>query len=1171
MSGNREVEVHLTHNPKNKKPLFASNKIKTTKYSILTFLPKNLFYQFSRIANFYFLIMVLLLQFPWAPISATSALAPLCIVIGISAIREAIEDILRYRSDVHINSTIGHCFNNEVANFVGTRWDNIYVGDIILVNQDDQAPADIVILTTSEEDGAAYIDTCNLDGETNLKSRQALSCTSKVTDFQNFHAKIECDLPNNKLDEFNGTIEIDNQKHSLENKQIILRGSSLRNTKWAIGVVIYTGHESKIMMNSSAARTKRSYIERRLNMKLVSVFIFLFTISLVGAIAGLFFETRAVNSNNHWYFFRLADPRSKVRIFFVLLASHIIILNSMIPISLYVTLEIVRVFQALFTGWDADMYDPYTDTFAWPRTTTISDDLGQIEYIFSDKTGTLTQNVMKFMKCSVGGVKYGDALTGVDASISKRKVMACPSSRRSSMIFPFQSESKENLNDYQDQGPSFISSDFEEALKNIDAPENTYIKLFMWLLATCHNVIPKEDPTKPHNIDFQASSPDEGALVSAAADLGFVFVRRDHNKLTININGVNKTVELLANLEFSSQRKRSSVIIRSLEQDKIYLFCKGADDLIYQRLSPNSKYLDETRRHMMDFADSGLRTLCCAYREIEKDEFDSWFKRYQEAICSINNREEKVEEVSNEIENNLYLVGATAIEDRLQDDVADTIESLLKARIRIWVITGDKRETAINIGFSCNLLTADMFPIILDSTNEDELSVKINNVLVDEQITYSNSAEEKNIIKRFKTKHGTRKNKKKEQHASNRKYALIVSGESLVKLLSDSLVDRFLELAILCQSVICCRVSPLQKAMIVEKMRNKTGKLALAIGDGANDVGMILKADVGVGISGKEGRQAVLASDYAISQFRFLKKLLLVHGRLNFYRNVNLINYCFYKNIMMTLNQFIFSTFSSFSGNTLYDSILYMIYNLIFTSIPPIIYACADKDVPIEAMMKTPQLYDFDGKRHWIRSYHRFWLNLFMGIIHALVAFFIPYFGMTPFVNHHGYAISLSDYGTTVYCSCVVIANLKLAMMCANWTWMHHLSIWLSIFIFPIIAIIIQLMDISPGFSGCGLMLLETPSFWCSIIGSIITSLIPVIFINVIQNSMNTTNNKVSLREHKKILEINNEIRKRTSFSFSFIYNSISSRYPDRENSTGFAFSPPSLPKRNSILAEITS
>ncbi|OHT07510.1 phospholipid-translocating P-type ATPase, flippase family protein [Tritrichomonas foetus] len=1058
----RTVILHQTHNHKGKL-LFKDNRISTTKYNILTFIPKNLFFQFSRIANFYFLIIILLLQFSWAPISATVAVVPLAIVILFTMVRDGIEDIMRWRSDQKINSSTAHRLIN--GGFEDIKWMDVHVGDIIQIMKDEQIPADCVVFSTNHDDGIAYIDTCNLDGETNLKIRQAIPVTNNLKtgpDCAQFNAKIECDLPNNKLYVFNGNIEINSSQYSLDNRQVLLRGCVLRNTQWAIGAVVYTGHESKLMKNSSAARTKRSLLERGLNWKLISILIFLVSFAFIGAGVGYVFETKNINTGKHWYFGRNEEnKRNLVEMFFILLVSHIVIINAIIPISLYVTLEIVRLFQAMFVRFDADMYDEENDMPAAARTSNISDDLGQIEYIFSDKTGTLTRNMMEFMKCSIGGKIYGCGTTEVAYAAAKRRGISIPPP--------------------DTKGKAFKDADFMKLIKSKDCP--TDVRHFLWLLSVCHAVIPEEDEKEEYGIAFQASSPDEGALVLAAADFGYIFTGRSSSGITLKVNDEEVQVPVLANLEFTSERKRSSVIIKHPETNEIVLYCKGADDLIFQRLSEKSPNKEETRENLKEFAANGLRTLCCAYRVIDEDFFNRWIERYNDANCAITGRDEAVNAVANEVECDLTLIGATAIEDKLQIGVPDTIESLLRAGINIWVITGDKRETAINIGFACSLLSSDMKLIELDTEDIDELMTIVESAI---------------------------------NEKSSQPMALVASGSSLHHLLDDEHADKFYQLSKRCQSVICCRVSPLQKATIVKIMREKTGSLALAVGDGANDVGMILQADIGVGISGREGRQAVLASDYAIGQFRFLKKLLLVHGYLNFYRNVDLVNYSFYKNMAFSFNQIVFGFITGNGGATMYESVLYTIYNVIFTSVPPVIFAAADRDVSIESMMSIPEIFNCSGQRKWLQSYGRFWLNLILGMYHGVCAFIVPYFAMQPFVYSNGHNFGLREFGTTVYFGVVIIVNLRIALMCYYWTWLHHLFIWASILIFPLCALIIDAFKLSDDYRGVVIPLLSSSLYWIPAIGSTFLAMLPLLLIHTIQSGMNTTKNYISYLETSK-------------------------------------------------------
>lgn len=1060
----RSFELHRPNLNDKGKPLFPNNRIKTSKYNVLTFLPKNLFEQFSRIANFYFLLIVILLNVPGVPISATVAAIPLVLVVGISAVREAIEDYRRHLSDVKINSTLAHKLSYN--QFIDIKWEDILVGDIIKVYKNEQIPADIVLISTSDLNGMAFIDTCNLDGETNLKVKQAMPFTAIIkepTELEQFHAKIDCDAPNNMLYTFNGCLTANIQYFPLDDKQVLLRGCILRNIAFAIGITVYTGKDTKIMMNSSESRVKKSKLERGLNFKLISILAFIGIASFTQSIIGVIFQNKQVITNKHWYFFyNERNQTNRFVAWVTLFISCIVIINATIPISLYVTLEIVRVAQAIFVSWDAQLYDKDSQTSAVARTSNISDDLGQVEYVFSDKTGTLTQNIMEFMKCSIAGEVYGSGITEVAYSAALRK-----------------GETPPPLNT---AGKAFHDERFNQLLENNPPSE---IKDFLWLLSTCHSVIAEADSTKNHGISFNASSPDEAALVEAAADLGYTFTSRTPNSICINVNGCPITIELLSVLEFSSSRKRSSVIIRHPETNKIILFCKGADDLILQRLSPQSKYIDETKEHLKQFAADGLRTLCCAYKIIEEEEYSQWAERFNEASCSIQNHDESVELVCNEIESNLFILGATAIEDKLQVGVSNTIDALLRAKVNVWIITGDKQETAINIGYACSLLNGDMKLIILEDNDPDKLIQIIRDV---------------------------------SREAVYEKLAMIATGTALFHLLSDQYKDEFYEFSQRCKSVICCRVSPLQKATIVEIMREKSKKITLAVGDGANDVGMIQKADIGIGISGKEGRQAVLASDYAIGQFRFLKRLLCVHGRLSFYRNIELINYSFYKNMVFSLNQVFFAYFNYCSGNTVYDSVSYTIYNVVFTSVPIVVYSIFERDVKMESMMTIPELYYVDGRREWLQSPLRFWMEILLGIIHAGISFYIPYYGMWPFVDDYGHSLGLKEFGITVYGCVVLIVNLRIAAICTYWTVFHHLAIWLSIIMYPIVVLIIDGMGLSMEIKGVSFSTLTNSHFYFSIIGTAVIAIIPVVAYNAISNSRNTITNRVLHIERHPIM-----------------------------------------------------
>jgi phospholipid-translocating ATPase len=674
-------------------------------------------------------------------------------------------------------------------------------------------------------------------------------------------------------------------------QNLLLRGCSLRNTEWVLGVVVFTGKETKIMINSGITPSKRSRIARELNWNVIYNFIILFLMCLISGIVQGAAWGRENTSIRSFEFGAIAS--SPALNGFVTFWSAVILFQNLVPISLYITLEIIRTLQVFFIYSDTFMYYEKIDYPCTPKSWNISDDLGQIEYIFSDKTGTLTQNVMEFKKCTINGVPYGEAYTEAQIGLQRRqgvnvdeegpRMQAKIATDRKRMLGMIRDI---HDNPYlHDDELTFVSPDYISDLRGESGEaQSAANRHFMLALALCHTVISERTPGDPPKIEFKAQSPDEAALVSTARDCGFTFLGRSHDSLIVNIMGEEKEYQILNTLEFNSTRKRMSAIVRMPEDNRIVLFCKGADSVIYSRLKPGeqAELRQATAEHLETFAREGLRTLCIAQRELDEEEYQRWNKEHDLAAAAVHDREDKLEQVADAIERELTLIGGTAIEDRLQDGVPDTIALLADAGIKLWVLTGDKVETAINIGFACNLLTNDMELLIykIEDDSMDTARAELAKLLTQFNITGS---DEELMAAR------------KNHEAPPPTHALVIDGDSLRLVLTGELRQKFLLLCKQCKSILCCRVSPSQKAAVVEMVKNGLDVMTLSVGDGANDVAMIQEADVGVGIAGEEGRQAVMSSDYAIGQFRFLQRLVLVHGRWSYRRLAETIANFFYK------------------------------------------------------------------------------------------------------------------------------------------------------------------------------------------------------------------------------------------------------------------------------------
>jgi phospholipid-transporting ATPase len=847
--------IHLNNPPANSANKYVDNHISTAKYNIATFLPKFLFEQFSKFANLFFLFTAALQQIPnISPTNKYTTIGPLILVLAVSAGKELVEDYRRKTSDKTLNNSKARVLKG--SSFVDQKWVNVAVGDIIRVESEEPFPADIVLLASSEPEGLCYIETANLDGETNLKIKQAIPETCEIIEssqMSRLGGKLRSEQPNSSLYTYEATLTLSagggEKELPLQPDQLLLRGATLRNTPWIHGIVVFTGHETKLMRNATATPIKRTAVERQLNMLVLMLIGILIILSVISSIGDLIIRIKRGAELPYLGYAASTTATEKARQFGSDIFTYWVLYSALVPISLFVTIELVKYWHAILINDDLDMYYDKMDTPAVCRTSSLVEELGMVEYIFSDKTGTLTCNQMEFKSCSIAGIQYS-----VDVPEDRRAIM-------------------------QD-GVEVGIHDFTRLKENIKTHESSeVIKQFLTLLSTCHTVIPERVEEKGGAIKYQAASPDEGALVEGAVMMGYQFTARKPRSVQITVEAREYEYELLAVCEFNSTRKRMSAIFRCPD-GKIRCYCKGADTVILERLSADNPHTEVTLQHLEDYASEGLRTLCLAMREIPDQEFKQWWQVFEKAQTTVSgNRAEELDKAAELLEKEFYLLGATAIEDRLQDGVPETIHTLQEAGIKVWVLTGDRQETAINIGMSCKLISEDMTLLIVNEetagATRDNIQKKLDAIRTQGDGTIAMDT-----------------------------LALVIDGKSLTYALEKDLERNFLDLAVMCKAVICCRVSPLQKALVVKLVKRHMKSILLAIGDGANDVSMIQAAHIGVGISGMEGLQAARSADVAIGQFRYLRKLLLVHGAWSYQRISKVILYSFYKNITLYMTQF---------------------------------------------------------------------------------------------------------------------------------------------------------------------------------------------------------------------------------------------------------------------------
>ncbi|CAJ0957740.1 unnamed protein product, partial [Mesorhabditis belari] len=1118
-----QAERYCTPNYKK----YKNNRISTTKYTLLTFPFKNLWEQFHRWANWFFVIIIVLNLFPeFAAFNRFLGIIPVACILIATAIKDIFEDLRRYRMDKKINESTCLVWDHVHLQFRRMQWQHILVGDYVHISNNELFPADILLLRSSDASGTCFIETSNLDGETSLKQKAVPKTIVSLsedqnTKFQDLHPKMpidhHCMHPSKSLQEMCGYVEdAQRQKENFSKDHMLWRGCRLRNTTFVEGLVLYAGPDTKVMLNNGRPKPKRSQIEHLTNKFILVCFLILIIMCMIGSAGSAI--TTAQNHNRNGSAIYETEPENpwwQEGIYSI--GTFIINYQVLVPLSLYITVELIKLGLVFLMQQDVHLYHGEKDQRVQVRNLTIPEELGQVTHVLSDKTGTVTENIMIFRRCAFDNFDYGTPAgvhahqrlpsTGLHPTDELRVrvlstwrldeslqnfftnlaicntvvvnrehrdmlevgqyedgVYTIDNSSFYTVTEPEFLERQERYRIHKERAIRFVDEEEPvpnwqavisnsdttlDAITSEDEEENSdeksagqrlsRVSTFSQRLShSIRNFLPRissiisspassvhnfrhkhhKGPKTKKESRYEAESPDELALVEGAAQYGFVLQERGATHVTLQFpDQQNQRIEVLRVLPFDANRKRMSIIIKG--KSGPILYTKGADASMLTRLrdgatppvfdesenetssarsiGASQMSPDKARALLGHYAGKGLRTLVYGMRRLTWDEYQEFSSAYQFIeMDTTSEREMMLAQKADEIESNLTLLGVTGVEDKLQEGVSDTISSLREAGLQVWLLTGDKLETAENIARSCGLFDP-RHPEVNVSTRDDLPNIS--------------------GIGRCNIKLNPQ--------------ALTILKENDTTLLD--IVQRS-------ASVLCYRMTPSEKSEVVACVKKNFGGRVLAIGDGANDVPMIQAAHVGVGVSGNEGMQAVMASDFAIARFRFLKRLLLIHGHWNYDRIANTYLYFLYKNALLVFIIFFCQFYSLYSGESPMDPIYSMLYSIVFTSVQPIIYGMYDQAYEGRLLIERPSLYrkTMEGQCY---SWKLFFFNILDALYQAAVCYYCAHIWA---VNT---SVGLWEFGFVLATSMFLCNTFHLALEVRCWTW----PIWVIFAFFTVL------------------------------------------------------------------------------------------------------------------------
>ena len=1087
-------EVKIQGNEGISDSVYPGNKFHLSRYTFFTLIPKSLFEQFHRTSNLWFLVVAIfqLIPFQVNPTDSWTTILPLGLLLAITTCKDAYCDRWLRHKNAAFNNYKFKCWNGQA--FADIKSQDLLVGQFVVVQENELIPADMIIITSTNE-GKIFFDASKLIGYTNLEIKTPVEKTSKLVGndldhpgLNKLQGKLYLQEPASDYCKFTGLMKLNKFPGAIElnPSNCLFRGGIMKGEKAVIGLITYCGKETKVKLNIHPTRRKTSRFEREVNnlmLYLLLVLVFLVIFSVFG-----FYFIGTGNTSKY----SILEP----------LITFTLLYDNITPISLFMIMDIIRLSQGYFLARNMKNIRFNTET--------VNENLGQIEYLLTDKTGCITGNKLSVKMCVIGDRKFepeilsgeSEAFTGADTN------QLLDSTYR--LTVKSQSSTFDNLRNLLES-----------------TSHSSKMSHFMNCMALCNDLYQR-------NGEYLGSE-EEIALLDTARDLGFDVNMPEKDIYILGTNeSVRSSFRLVESRSFTPERKRSRILLEDNEGSGI-LYVKGSPHAMLPLLFAAEPQMQSVKQHIQIMKERGLRIMITAYKRISNEEVLETKSKIQRIKRSLLNPESRIEAMFKELEKNLVYLGLIGVSETLLPGSVETISQLKKAGIKIWMTSSDSLSSSVLVAKEasiieprskvldllkltnelscCKALIQGASSYILNENSDlpfvsDPQALVRRRSRVSPEIhpshnsdEYSTAASESlgysmlNRLSKVDLKLYTKLNDILASPFSpaHLDYSIVIDRDTFQTALKYSECRRLLTCLLVCAKSVCfVGLMPMDKGNVARLLKGnvKFQPMVAALGCGNSDINMVQASDVGIGISNGTDSLVNNYSDICVERFSQLGSLLLIEGHWFYTRISKVVLLFLYKNCFLTMVLFAYTFLCDFSGTSIFNASLLLGFYLFFTSFPLLVIGIFDEDVSADKIEKHGQIYAY-GSNNMLFNWKVVLSYLTLSVVQGIILVVLVFVAFPRIINPDGMTEDINILGTVIYITLVysVLIQIHLSTFC--YTLLYFVSQVVSIILLIIfISIISQTSAVNSELLGVGNNFSGSP---ISMINILITSMVCIL------------------------------------------------------------------------------